>query len=86
VHKSRDVLERLIRTNQDYKRYLQHSLTRNSKHPKILTRISKIDYLQEWDNYMSKFDIELSFTWLDWQIMELEINDDTFHIENVDDE
>ena len=35
---------------------------------------------------MSKFDIELSFTWLDWQIMELEINDDTFHIENVDDE
>ena len=35
---------------------------------------------------MAKFDIELSFTWLDWRIMELEINDDTFAIQDVDNE
>lgn len=51
-----------------------------------MAQISRVDYLQHWDNLMSKFDIELSFTWLDWRLLELEIYDDTFNIEDVDDE
>ena len=86
VFANRDVLDRLMRMNQDYKRYVQHSLAQENKRSKILTKISKIDYLQEWSDTYSKFDIELSFTWLDWRIMELEINDDTFDIHDVEDE
>ena len=69
----RDVLERLIRVNQQYKTNLQHALnTEKQKYERlnqdfnILTQINKIDYAQLWDSQYSRFDIELSFTWLDW--------------------
>ena len=37
----------------------------------LLTKINSVDYLQSWDVPNSKFDVELSFTWLDWRILEL---------------
>ena len=42
-----DVLERLIRLNQDYKSSLQHAINLGHKNyrQKILTKINKIDYL-----------------------------------------
>ena len=83
---SRDVLERLIRMNQHYKVKLCHALSGthlSSRGGDILTNINKIDYLQSWDDRMSSFDVELSFTWLDWRIGELLINDADFNIENL---
>ena len=50
----------------------------------ILTKINTIDYLQKWGDQYSSFDVELSFTWLDWRILELMIQDDKFNIENVE--
>ena len=41
---NRDVLERLIRTNQDYKTSLQHALNTGNKEYSILEKINKIDY------------------------------------------
>ena len=74
------MLERLIRTNQDYKRYISHALNRKEKGTKLLTKINKIDYLQAFSSFKSKFDVELSFFWLDWRILELEIHDETFDL------
>ena len=43
----RDVLERLIRVNQEYKTSLQHAI--NLGQPfNVLEKINKIDYLQAW--------------------------------------
>lgn len=74
------MLERLIRTNQDYKRYISHALNRKEKGSKLLTMINKIDYLQAFGSIKSKFDVETSFTWLDWRILELEIHDEVFNL------
>ena len=41
---NRDVLERLIRTNQDYKVSMQHAINRKDKNFKILEKINKIDF------------------------------------------
>ena len=37
----------------------------------LLDKISKIDFCQKWTELNSSFDIELTFTWLDWRIMDL---------------
>ena len=82
---SRDVLERLIRLNQRYKVELQHAL--NLKHDyNLLASINSIDYLQDWDAVHSSFDIQLSYTWLDWFIAEKVITDDLFQLERIDEE
>lgn len=67
------MLERLIRVNQQYKTNLQHALNtekqsyeRLTQDFNILAQINKIDYAQPWASQYSRFDIELSFTWLDW--------------------
>lgn len=65
---SRDILERLIRLNQRYKVNLQHALNLKQEDYNLLTAINSIDYLQDWDNIESSFDIQLSYTWLDWFI------------------
>ena len=53
---------------------------------KILENITKIDYNQKWNSAVSSFDIELSFTWLDWRIIEQLIQDESFNLENVETE
>ena len=37
----------------------------------VLEKINKIDYLQKLDDFHASFDIELTFTWLNWRIMEM---------------
>lgn len=82
----RDVLERLIRINQSYKSGLQHALNTGNSDFKLLQMINKIDYLQPWGHYMSAFDVELSFTWLDWKIMEQAMNEPNFDLREIDPE
>ena len=79
----RDVLERLIRMNQNYKTSLQHAINLNKK-INLLSLFNKIDYTQTWGKQSSSFDVETSFTWLDWRILELITSDAVFSVENVD--
>ena len=46
--------------------------------------LNTIDFRQEWGDPMSSFDVELSYTWLDWRIMELIISNPNFNIDNID--
>ena len=48
--------------------------------------INKIDYSQPWGHFMSSFDVELSFTWLDWLIMEQAIYEPNFDLREIDPE
>ena len=81
---SNDILERLIRTNQQYKVGLQHALNLKDKSFSLLTKIFGIDYLQKWGDQQSTFDIELSFTWLSWRIVEQIVGETDFNINNID--
>ena len=91
---SRDVLDRLIRRNQDYKLQLLHTLNIGKK--KTLEKLDRefdplhslnsIDFNQKWGNKMSNFDVELSFTVLDWKIAETVVYDRNFKIDNVEHE
>ena len=82
----RDVLDRLIRMNQEYKRSLITAMTLHDNKYKLLEKISNIDYMQKWGSSHSSFDIQLSFTWLDWRILEQLIHDDSFDLGNVETE
>ena len=44
--------------------------------------INKIDYRQDWGNQNSSFDVELSFTWLDWNIMDIFNSKSSFEIDD----
>lgn len=52
----------------------------------MMTKINSIDYLQKWGANMSSFDVELSFTWLDWSIMDQIIMRDDFDVSSVETE
>ena len=52
----------------------------------LLERIYNIDYMQSWGKTVSSFDIQLSFTWLDWRIIEQIIHDESFDLANVETE
>ena len=83
----RDVLERLIRTNQNYKTNLTHALNLRKKNFNLLPLINKIDFTQPWTHQNSGFDIENTFTWLDWRIIDrVEDPDIDFEIEDIDEE
>lgn len=82
----RDVLERLIRTNQEYKTSLQHALNTGNKRHNILEKINKIDFSQPWEEHNSSFDVELSFTWLNWRVSDLVISDPNFDLQFTDKE
>ena len=45
-----------------------------------------MDYRRPWNSQLSSFDIELSFTWLDWQIMDMVNSAMDFYIEDIDQE
>lgn len=86
VLEDRDVLERLIRVNQAYKTELSHALNTQQRDFQILRQINRIDYTKDWGSQSASFDIELSFTWLDWQIMDMVNSDSVFYIEDIDQE
>lgn len=52
----------------------------------LLEKINKIDFMQTWGRQGSSFDVECSFTWLDWRILELINSHSYFSIENIDTE
>ena len=81
-----NVLERLIRRNQAYKGELIHALNLKDYDFKLLYQINKTDFGQKWTDQNASFDVELSFTWLDWRILELIVSDEIFNVENVDTE
>ena len=66
----RDVLERLIRKNQAYKTGVLHALNLQDEKFELLNVINGVDFLQHWGQPNSSFDVELSYTWLDYRIME----------------
>ena len=81
------VLERLIRMNQSYKVNLTHALNRKNAAGdfKLLPLINKIDFTQSWTDPNSSFDIENSFTWLDWRIIDrVEDPELDFYIDDID--
>ena len=79
-----EVLGRLIRLNQSYKVDSQHSVNLGRQNFNLLNHINSVDFKQNWGDQESSFDIQLSFTWLDWYISDLVIRDDTFNLENID--
>ena len=50
----------------------------------LLSNINRIDYNQPWNDQVASFDLELSYTMLDWLICEMEINDGNFSLPDVD--
>jgi hypothetical protein len=50
----------------------------------LLSQINSVDFTQVWGHQESSFDVQLSFTWLDWYISDLVIRHDTFNLENID--
>lgn len=71
----KDVVERLIRINQNYKVTIQHAINQGkcSKledyQEMVLELIHSVDYMQPWGELESEFAVEKSYTWLDWIIM-----------------
>ena len=51
----------------------------------MLEQILMIDYEQPWGLIDSFFAIQVSFTWLDWLIIEEAINNENFSLSNVSD-
>lgn len=39
-----------------------------------MSRINKINFSRPWFGQDSQFDIEMTFTWIDWRITDLIIN------------
>jgi len=39
-----------------------------------MSKINKINYSRPWTSENGKFDIELTFTWIDWRIIDLIID------------
>ena len=52
----------------------------------VANLINRVDYLQKWDSKMSSFDVELSFTVLDWLIADKIIYDKDFSVDDVETE
>ena len=87
-----EVVERLIRMNQNYKVQMQHAINMNTFGDDeeafqtfMLEQIHRIDYLQPWGDLNSFYAIEKSFTWLDWLIIEKAISEPTFEMSNIAD-
>ena len=50
----------------------------------ILQQITNIDYLQKWGEKRSNFDIENSFSVLDWIISEKVVADKAYNLDMVE--
>ena len=65
------VLERLIRQSQFYKVGVSHALNTHNDNLRIRNLINRVDYLQNMKEKDSSFNVELSYTMLDWRTMDL---------------
>ena len=87
VLKCTEITERLIRRNQAYKVNLAHAKfythDKNKKY-NLLENIFSIDYLQPWDDVLARFDTEVTFTLLNWRIIDKLVADSSFDLENTD--
>ena len=89
---SRDVIERLIRANQNYKIKLQHAMNQRLCEDMhvfeelVLDQIHRIDYSQPWGDLQADFSVEKSYTWLDWLIIDDLIKNPIFELKDVTDE
>ena len=83
-----DTLDRLIRTSNRYKTKLQHALNMKDTEFRPATLIMNVDYTQAWSDRGSAFDVENTFSWLDWIIAQetLSGKNKTFQLEKVDQE
>ena len=79
-----EVLARLIRLNQNFKVNTQHAVNTGKKDYNLLREINSIDFKQKWGDHSASFDIQMSFTWLDWYIADKLLKDDTFNLDNMD--
>ena len=78
--------------NQHYKTELIHAKTIGTDTIKekldrefnIVHQITNIDYLQEWGAKRSNFDVENSFSILDWIISEKVVADKTYYLDEVE--
>lgn len=50
----------------------------------MIEKVSSIDYLQKWSSQESSFNVELSFTQLDFKILDLIISDECFTVDAAD--
>ena len=82
---AKHILERLVRNSQAYKVDLVHALNTQNQKFQLSQKINKIDYLQRMSDYDASFDIEMTYTWLDWRIMDL-LNYGNLEISDVDEE
>ena len=78
------MLEKLIRANQRYKSKMAFAKSNPKSKLKAENGLYHIDYTQSWTAKDSSFDVEMSFTLLDWRITDLIVNDDTFNVGNID--
>ena len=51
----------------------------------MVEHVQKIDYTQSWSKLDTYFQIEMSYTWLDWLIIEEAINNKQFKMKDVSD-
>ena len=86
------VTERLIRMNQNYKRAMLHAINLKTHEDDdkfveyMVQHVQKIDYMQSWQDIDSYFAIDMSFTWLDWLIIEEAIRNEKFKMKKVSDQ
>ena len=63
-----------------------HALNLQDEKFELLNVINGVDFLQHWGQPNSSFDVELSYTWLDYRIMEQIISKSDFDANNIDTE
>ena len=42
-----------------------------------------MNYDSNWEDPLSRFDVELSFTWIDWQSVDMLIGNPNFSLDHV---
>ena len=65
---------------------MQHAVNTGNSKFNLLEQISRIDYLQSWEGHSSSFEVELSFTTLDWFIADLVNSAEPYSLSTVDEE
>lgn len=50
----------------------------------LLREINNIDFKQRWGDNSASFDIQMSFTWLDWYIGDKLLKGEIFNLDNMD--
>jgi len=68
------VYDRLILIGQDYKTRLTHlqnlQNTGTASEFNLLANLFRVNYEANWDDPLARFDVELSFTMIDWSLVD----------------